>query len=178
MLTGSMPFKGESPLAVLRQILDEEPPSLLQIDPDLDPRIARVVERMVAKEPNDRYQTCHQLVADLDEILATHAAVAPTAGVVARRGASSVAWRRGRPTSARTQAKVTGRPEDAPTQAALPSPPPPDRRITSRALRRQRSWRRRRSNRWPRPLRRRRRPRRRPWSPLPPPSPARAAVGS
>ena len=40
MLTGSMPFKGESPLAVLRQILDEEPPSLLQIDPDLDPRIA------------------------------------------------------------------------------------------------------------------------------------------
>ena len=38
MLTGSMPFKGESPLAVLRQILDEEPPSLLQIDPDLDPR--------------------------------------------------------------------------------------------------------------------------------------------
>ena len=123
MLTGSMPFKGESPLAVLRQILDEEPPSLLQIDPDLDPRIAGVVERMVAKEPNDRYQTCHQLVADLNEILGTKAAAVPTAGA-ARAAALPPLPGAPSSTSARTQAKVTGRPEDAPTQAA-PAPPPP-----------------------------------------------------
>jgi serine/threonine-protein kinase len=69
MLTGAMPFKGESPLAVLRQILDEEPPKLLEVDPSLDPAIARVVERMVAKEPNDRYQSCHELLGDLAEIV-------------------------------------------------------------------------------------------------------------
>ncbi len=124
MLTGSMPFKGESPLAVLRQILDEEPPSLLQIDPDLDPRIARVVERMVAKEPNDRYQTCHELIADLNEILGTRAAAVPTAGV-ARAAALPPRCRSRRvATSARTQARVTGRPDDAPTQAAPRAAPP------------------------------------------------------
>ena len=123
MLTGSMPFKGESPLAVLRQILDEEPPSLLQIDPDLDPRIAAVVERMVAKEPNDRYQTCHQLVADLNEILGARAAAVPTAGA-ARAAAPPALPVAPIATSARTQARVTGRPDDAPTQVA-PAPPPP-----------------------------------------------------
>ncbi|HVR30609.1 MAG TPA: serine/threonine-protein kinase [Thermoanaerobaculia bacterium] len=65
MLTGAMPFRGESPLAVLRQVLDEDPPPLLEIDPSLDPAIAKVVERMVRKEPNDRYPSCHELLADL-----------------------------------------------------------------------------------------------------------------
>jgi serine/threonine-protein kinase len=123
MLTGSMPFKGESPLAVLRQILDEEPTPLLQIDPDLDPRIAAVVERMVAKEPNDRYPTCHQLVADLNEILGTRAAAVPTAGM-ARAAALPALPVAPSATSARTQARVTGRPDDAPTRVA-PAPPPP-----------------------------------------------------
>jgi serine/threonine-protein kinase len=121
MLTGSMPFKGESPLAVLRQILDEEPPPLLQVDPHLDPRIAKVVERMVAKEPNDRYQSCHEVVADLSEILgAGGTAALPAAGVV-RSTALPPLPPSPPATSARTQAKVTGRGEDAPTQAA-PSP--------------------------------------------------------
>ena len=115
MLTGSMPFKGESPLAVLRQILDVDPPPLLQVDPDLDPRIASVVERMVAKEPNDRYQTCHELIADLGEVLGSNAGGTAALGVP-----RSAALRRFRPrapvpTSGRTQMKVTGRPEEAPT---------------------------------------------------------------
>ena len=110
---------------MLRQILDEDPTPLLQIDPDLDPRIAGVVEHMVAKEPNDRYQTCHQLVADLNEILGTQAAAIPTSGV-ARAAALPPLPGAPRATSARTRAKVTGRPEDAPTQAApAPVPPPP-----------------------------------------------------
>ncbi|HEX2466097.1 MAG TPA: protein kinase, partial [Thermoanaerobaculia bacterium] len=130
MLTGSMPFKGESPLAVLRQILDEEPTPLLQIDPDLDPRIAGVVERMVAKEPNDRYQTCHLLIADLNEILGTRAAAVPTAGL--DRAAALPPLPNAPNASARTQARVSGRPEDAPTQVApAPLPRPGTGRMTT-----------------------------------------------
>ena len=99
MLTGSMPFKGESPLAVLRQILDVEPPPLLQVDPDLDPRIASVVERMAAKEPNDRYQTCHELIADLGAILGSGVGGTAALGVAALRGAAAAVRprRRSRP---------------------------------------------------------------------------------
>jgi serine/threonine-protein kinase len=122
MLAGSMPFKGESPLAVLRQILDEDPPPLLGVAPHLDPRIAKVVERMVAKQPNDRYQSCHEVVADLSQILGVSAA-APrpaTAGVAAAQVATAPAAAGGG--SVRTPFPATGRPEDAPTRVA-PSRP-------------------------------------------------------
>ena len=126
----------ESPLAVLRQILDEEPPRLLTVSPNLDPRIAQVVEHMVAKEPNDRYQTCHEVVSDLNAVLGGGATATHAAAAAASRAAVLPPLPGAAPVSAtaRTQAQVSARAEDAPTRVA-PSRPgvEPRRSPASRA---------------------------------------------
>ena len=55
MLSGEPPFTGDSPLAVAVQHLNQPPPPLAKRRPDVPPRFAQVVERMMAKKPADRF---------------------------------------------------------------------------------------------------------------------------
>src|SRR5947207_8689715 len=50
LLTGTPPFKGESPLALLKQILDEEPPDVTTVNPDVDPESRRILQKMICKD--------------------------------------------------------------------------------------------------------------------------------
>src|SRR4051794_30517784 len=81
LLTGTAPFKGESPLALLKQILDEEPPDVSTVNPDVDPESRRILQKMIAKDREQRYQDCHALVADLEEYLASRGVRSMTAGL-------------------------------------------------------------------------------------------------
>ena len=55
MLVGQVPFaNSETPLAVLLQHVNEPPPPPLSIKPDLDPALARWVEKLLEKEPRNR----------------------------------------------------------------------------------------------------------------------------
>ena len=56
MLAGELPFKGDTPLAVIRQQIDEDPPRLRGIRRDLPGRLESVVERAMEKDPRRRYQ--------------------------------------------------------------------------------------------------------------------------
>ncbi len=49
-LSGKAPFTGDSPLALLRQIIDVEPPDLADLKPDVDPELRTLVQRMMAKD--------------------------------------------------------------------------------------------------------------------------------
>jgi serine/threonine-protein kinase len=55
LLTGRLPFQGDDPLALVMQHLQEPPPLLTDLRPDLSPEAGRVVARMLAKQPEDRY---------------------------------------------------------------------------------------------------------------------------
>ncbi len=55
LLTGQLPFQGDDPLELVMQHLQEPPPLLTDLRPDLSPRAAQVVARMLAKQPEDRY---------------------------------------------------------------------------------------------------------------------------
>ena len=55
MLSGRRPFVGEHPQAVIRGILEEEPPSLRSLRPEIDASLERVVARALAKDPDHRY---------------------------------------------------------------------------------------------------------------------------
>jgi serine/threonine protein kinase len=66
MLTGKMPFNDESPLGLMLEVVRADIPDVRGLNADVDPEIARILARMIAKDPADRYQSCHELVADLD----------------------------------------------------------------------------------------------------------------
>jgi serine/threonine-protein kinase len=74
-LTGRMPFEADSPMALLRQILQEEPPDITTLNRDVDTDTGRIVHRMIAKDREQRYPTCHQLAADLEAYLSARGAL-------------------------------------------------------------------------------------------------------
>ncbi len=68
MLTGTTPFTGDSPLNVAIQHLQNEPPDLASIRHDLPETLCRMVHRMIAKSPADRYQTPRDLLHELSSL--------------------------------------------------------------------------------------------------------------
>jgi eukaryotic-like serine/threonine-protein kinase len=89
MLTGSTPFHAESPLLLLRQILEEEPPEVSTLNPEVDQEVRRILTKMIAKEPADRYQSAHELIADLEEDLARRGVRTVTKGLAVLTAAAA-----------------------------------------------------------------------------------------
>lgn len=71
MITGESPFRAASPLATLRRVCDDTPPLITQFNPDATAWLAAVVERLLQKHPEDRYQTAAELAESLRYQLAT-----------------------------------------------------------------------------------------------------------
>jgi serine/threonine-protein kinase len=65
MLAGRMPFTDESPLGLMLEVVKAEIPDVREINAEVDPEIARILDKMIAKDPAERYQSCHELVDDL-----------------------------------------------------------------------------------------------------------------
>ncbi len=77
VLTGRAPFGGVTPLAKLMQHQLHDPPPL---PASLPAGLVALVGRLMAKNPNDRFQTPAELVAALDRFLATIGPPLPTLG--------------------------------------------------------------------------------------------------
>jgi len=88
MLAGRMPFNAESPLALLRQILQEDPPDITQLNNEVDADSKRILMKMIARDRNQRYQSCHEIVADLEEYLASRNVRSVTASLATRSTAA------------------------------------------------------------------------------------------
>jgi serine/threonine-protein kinase len=69
LLTGELPFGGESFVAVAMQHVHEPPPSVLELRGDVPARLDYVLRRTMAKDPADRYGSMDELVADLEATL-------------------------------------------------------------------------------------------------------------
>jgi serine/threonine-protein kinase len=65
MLAGRPPFRGQTAFEVALHHVRTEPEPLTSLRPDLAPELCAVVHKMMAKRPEDRYQTCRELLADL-----------------------------------------------------------------------------------------------------------------
>jgi serine/threonine-protein kinase len=70
MLTGDVPFHGDSAVAVAMKHVREDVPDIQRLRPEISAATAAVVERAVAKDPERRYQDAHSMAADLEEALA------------------------------------------------------------------------------------------------------------
>src|SRR5690606_20544929 len=58
MLTGVTPLKADSPLALLRQIIDVEPRDVGELRPEVPESLRAILRKMMAKKPDDRYLDC------------------------------------------------------------------------------------------------------------------------
>ena len=62
MVTGTTPFRGETPMQVAAQHLQVPPPSAQMMRPDLPIAADQVLQRALAKRPADRYESAQDLV--------------------------------------------------------------------------------------------------------------------
>jgi serine/threonine protein kinase len=65
LLTGRMPFTDESPLGLMLEVVRAEIPDVRALNGEVDDGLQRILKRMTEKDPAARYQSCHELVADL-----------------------------------------------------------------------------------------------------------------
>jgi len=116
MLAGRPPFEGDSPLSVAVQHLKKEPPRLEDQRADLPSGLCRIIHKLMAKRPEDRYPTAMDVLKDLRTL--------PISGLDEAWTAGTDAWTAGElatPAAARTEvtqqlaavmqreAQVTGR---------------------------------------------------------------------
>jgi serine/threonine-protein kinase len=75
MLSGHVPFEGENVFAIMNQHVIQDPPSILQINPNISPALATVVMRSIRRDPEKRYHSMkdmHHDLLHLDEVIPVH----------------------------------------------------------------------------------------------------------
>ncbi len=69
LLTGQVPFTGDTPLEIAMKHLSEIPKPPSELRPDVPHDLDMVVLRALAKDPSERYQSAEEMDADLERIL-------------------------------------------------------------------------------------------------------------
>jgi serine/threonine-protein kinase len=70
VFTGTLPFEGDTPLAVVLKHIQENPPPPQARNPRIDPRISQIILKCMQKNPKDRYQTVNDLYEALTRVTA------------------------------------------------------------------------------------------------------------
>jgi len=68
MLTGRLPFRGEYDVALMYSILNENPQDIQNICPNISSELIDVLDRLLEKDPIDRYQSADEVLAILETI--------------------------------------------------------------------------------------------------------------
>ena len=93
MATGRAAFSGESQASLIGAILHTEPPPVSMVQPMAPPAVDRVVKTCLSKDPDDRFQTAHDLRLQLQWIAEGDSQAGMPASVVARRRSRErLAW--------------------------------------------------------------------------------------
>ncbi|HBH6252761.1 TPA: protein kinase, partial [Enterococcus faecium] len=69
MLTGSVPFDGESAVTIALKHFQDDLPSIKALDPNVPQALENVILRATAKEPADRYKSAEEMSDDLSTVL-------------------------------------------------------------------------------------------------------------
>jgi serine/threonine-protein kinase len=69
LLAGDVPFPGDNFITVALRHINEPPPDLLAVRPDVSPRLAAAVDRALAKRPEDRFPSMEAFEQELRRCL-------------------------------------------------------------------------------------------------------------
>lgn len=64
MCTGRPPFRAETTLGIMRRVCEETPRSIREVNPDVPQWLVEIIDRLLAKQPTERFQSAQE-VADL-----------------------------------------------------------------------------------------------------------------
>jgi serine/threonine-protein kinase len=112
LITGRLPFKGESSMDCIVGRITGKATPLAEVRPGLPPRLVQTIEKLMATNPDDRYQTAEEAAAALRSLLKPRGA---GAGAAPARPAGAVA--------SAAPATAAGPP---PTSTAPKKAPPPE----------------------------------------------------
>lgn len=69
LATGIVPFDGESPVSIAVKHIQEEPQNIIELNPKLSENFITVIEKLLSKDPENRYKTASNLIIDINRIL-------------------------------------------------------------------------------------------------------------
>jgi Tol biopolymer transport system component len=93
MATGKKAFSGKSQASLAGSILRDDPTSVTEISPMMPPALNRVIKTCLAKDPEDRFQTAHDVKLQLQWIAEGGSQAGLPAPVAARRKSRErLAW--------------------------------------------------------------------------------------
>jgi serine/threonine protein kinase len=102
MFAGTPPFRGNSPIEVAYQHVHKDAQPLAEIRPDLPADLCAIIQKMMAKKPEDRYQSAREIVRDINRLsealnLGTVAAISISSSLIgvsseALRGSATQPW--------------------------------------------------------------------------------------
>ena len=69
MLTGQVPYSGDTMMETMLKHLNEDFPSPRKINPSISIKTEKLIKKMIMKERNNRYQYWEDLIEDIDMVL-------------------------------------------------------------------------------------------------------------
>ncbi|HEU4640907.1 MAG TPA: protein kinase [Gemmatimonadaceae bacterium] len=143
LVSGQLPFRAANGAAIMMKHISEPPRRLRELRPDVSPALASVIERALAKRPEDRF---HDAAAMRDALASEAPVPLPPASPLPTPAPAEIPWQHraaevpGRPPRRESPAPGAGAPA-AGGVLAPPLPPVPwpmSRRAAAREMRRQR----------------------------------------
>ncbi len=69
MLTGKVPFDADTPVSIALKHMQEEPKAAIEVNPNIPTAVNDIVMKAMKKEPDERYQSATEMLADLSKAL-------------------------------------------------------------------------------------------------------------
>ena len=69
MVTGKVPFDGESPVAIALKHIQEKPQKPIDVKPSIPKGVNDLIVKAMKKDQNLRYQTASEMLVDLQMVL-------------------------------------------------------------------------------------------------------------
>jgi len=70
MCTGRPPFRATTTMAVLKRVIDDEPRPIREINPEIPEWLSEIIEKLLAKRPDDRFASASEVATLLSRHLA------------------------------------------------------------------------------------------------------------
>jgi len=68
LVTGKPPFEARSIESMMEKILSEMPPHPHELNPEVPPALSDIIMKAIAKNPKERFQSCHEFYVRLKDI--------------------------------------------------------------------------------------------------------------
>ncbi len=131
LLTGQTPFQGSTAAMIMMKHITGTLPNPQDLNPDVPDGVVLVIQRMMAKEPSDRYRDCDALLRDLELVSAgkspgTHNLDEGKSSIAMRKVAAPRKVARGASPASRVASTATrGAAPAASRKSAQAAKPPP-----------------------------------------------------